>query len=128
VATQVKEGDLRAADELAALRDAIGKTTYFAQLRAFPQTYAAMATKVKDGDPRAADELAAPRAAIGKTTDFAQLRAFPQTYAAMATKLTEGDPRAADVLAPAAGRGLTGLPRHIVQTRLRRPCDEERNF
>jgi molybdopterin converting factor small subunit len=84
VATKVKEGDPRAADVLAALRDAIGKTRNIVQLPALAQAYAAVATKVKEGDSRAADEFAALRYAIGKTTDSDQLAALAQAYAAVA--------------------------------------------
>jgi hypothetical protein len=69
IAVALPSGDQRAAQWLAALRDAIGKTTGSNRITALAQAYVAVATRLKDGDPRAAGELAALRDAIGKTRD-----------------------------------------------------------
>ena len=48
-----EEADPHAADELAGLREAIGKTTDLDQLSALAQAYAAVAGKLKEADPHA---------------------------------------------------------------------------
>ena len=84
---------------LAALREAIGKTTDSYQLAALAQAYAAVAAKLKDTDPDAAKVLAALREAIGKTTFSYELAALAQAYAAVAAILKDTDPDAAKKLA-----------------------------
>jgi hypothetical protein len=99
VAARLKEGDPRAAEELASLREAILKTSDSNQFDTLGQAYADVAARLKEGDPRAAQELASLREAMLKTGDPYQLGALGQAYAAVAARLTEGNPRAAEVLA-----------------------------
>jgi hypothetical protein len=96
VATKLKDADPHAADELAALRNAIATATDSNQLGALVQAYAAVATKLKDADLYATNELAALRNAITRVTDSDQLGALAQAYAAVAT---DADPHTIDVLA-----------------------------
>ena len=100
MAARLKEGDPRAAEELAPLREAMLKTFDSDQLSALGQAYAAVAARLKEGDPRAAEELAPLREAMLKTFASYQLSALGQAYAAVAARLKEGDPRAAEELAP----------------------------
>ena len=67
VAARLKEGDPRAAEELAPLREAMLKTFASDQLSALGQAYAAVAARLKEGDPRAAEVLAPLREAMLKT-------------------------------------------------------------
>ena len=87
------------AKTLAALREAMGKTTDSDQLSALAEAYAAVAAKLPAGDPRAPEELAALREAMGKTTDSDRLRALAQAYTAVSAKLPADDPRAQGELA-----------------------------
>jgi hypothetical protein len=108
VAGKVKETDPHAAEELAGLREAIGKTTNPRLRSALAQAYAAVVGTLKEADPHAAEELAARREAISKTAEPFRLGALAQAYAAVAGRLTEADPYAAEE--------LTGLREAIGKT------------
>jgi hypothetical protein len=99
VVAKLKDGDPRAAGELAALRDAIWNATDVRATFPLGQAYVAVAAKLKDGDARAGGELSALREAMGKSTNSSQLATLARAAAAVAAKLNVADPRAADVLA-----------------------------
>jgi hypothetical protein len=98
LAGALSDGDPRAVQWLAGLREAISKTIHDDELEALAQAYAAVAGKLKEADPHAVEELAALREAISKTTDDDQLEALAQAYAAVAGKLKEADPHVVEVL------------------------------
>jgi len=92
VATKLKEGDPRAADILAALRDAIGKTAVSFQLAALAQAYAAVA--------KAAQSAIAPEQDIALLlARMPSLRA-PDQVPAFAAAITEAIRRAQPSLSP----------------------------
>ena len=96
-ATRLEDGDPHAADEAAALREALLRTGNHAlQLDAWPRAYAAVAARLKEGDPRAADEATALREALTDAEYISQFEPLGLAYAAVVARLKEGDPRAAD--------------------------------
>jgi phosphopantetheine adenylyltransferase len=106
------------AEELAVLRDAMGRATKRGQLQGIVEYYKTMADQLKDDDPRAAIELVALREEINtitssdviggngelselfseKVTGVSRLGALTQAYAVVAPKMNGTDRRAADVL------------------------------